>query len=123
MSEIQSGVIKCIADSLSVKKDTLTPDTLLITDLGADSLDIMDIMFQLEEEFNIKLEKEDFDFLRKIGMERDVAVIDGLLSNDAKMKLKEFLPHLEVEKEIKPADLGSYLSVLSIMNLVQNRVS
>ena len=119
MSDLQQGVFKCIAESLSVEESELTPNTLLIKDLGADSLDIMDIMFQLEEEFDIKLEKEDFDFLRKIGMDREVAVEEGMLTSDAKSKLKEFLPELDEAAEIKPADLGNYLSVSSVIGLVE----
>lgn len=122
MSDIQNGVMKCISASLSVKQSSLNLDTLLISELNADSLDIMDIMFQLEEEFDIKLEKEDFDFLRKIGMERDVAVVDGLLTSEAKEKLKTFLPSLKTEATIKPADLGAFLSVSSIVGLVESRL-
>lgn len=122
MSDIQSGVMKCISASLSVKQSQLNLETLLIGELNADSLDIMDIMFQLEEEFDIKLEKEDFDFLRKIGMERDIAVVDGLLTKDAKEKLKTYLPALKVESDIKPAELGTFLSVSSIIGLVESRL-
>jgi acyl carrier protein len=120
MSEIQAGVFKCIAESLSIDESELSPKTLLIKDLGADSLDIMDIMFQLEETFDIKLEKEDFDFLRKIEMDREQAVVEGLLTNDAKIKLKEFLPEIDMSAEIKPAELGNYLSVSSVMGLVHH---
>lgn len=123
MSNIETGVIKCIADSLSVEESELKMNTLLIKELGADSLDIMDIMFQLEDEFSIKLEKEDFDFLRKIGMEREAAVIDEHLTQEAKDKLKEFLPELDVTATLKPAQLGNYLSVSSIVGLVQSQQS
>lgn len=123
MSDILNGVNKCVAESMSVNQDELTMDTLLISDLDADSLDIMDIMFQLEEEFDIKLEKEDFDFLRKIGMEREQAVVDGILTAEALSKLKEHLPLLDTAQELKPVDLGKFLSISSIVKLVEDQKS
>lgn len=123
MSELVSKVNMCIADSLSVEESELKPESLLIKDLEADSLDIMDIMFKLEEEFDIKLEKEDFDFLRKIEISKEEAIIDGILTMDAKIKLKQFLPELIVEQELKPVQLGNFLSVSAIVALVTEHTS
>lgn len=120
MSEsILKGVIKCVADGFAIDASELTIKTKLITDLDADSLDIMDLMFQLEEVFDIKLEKDDFNFLTKIDMPREKAVVDDLLTTEAKESLKEYLPDLEIEKELRPSDLSQYLSLASLVKLVQ----
>ena len=123
MSDLQSSVNKCIAESLSVETLELLPETLLIKDLEADSLDIMDIMFKLEEAFDIKLEKEDFDFLRKIQIPKEEAIIDGVLTKEAQEKLKVFLPELVINDNLKPAELGNFLSVSAITSLVQSHIS
>jgi acyl carrier protein len=122
-SEIINGVYKCVSSSLATPQSSLAEETRLVSDLNADSLDIMDIIFQLEEEFSIKLEKEDFNFLLKVGMDRDQAVKDGLLTLEAKTVLKTFMPSLELEKDLRPADLSQYLSLFSIVNLVQEKLS
>ena len=65
MSEIRTKVIDIIADRLSRDKATITDASNVITDLGADSLDIAEIMMDLEDAFGVKLE-EDQD-LKTIG--------------------------------------------------------
>lgn len=122
MSDLEQKVIYSVSDSLSVDESEIQNKTRLITDLDADSLDIMDIMFKLEEEFDIKLEKEDFDFLKKIDMDREEAVVDGVLTKDALKRLKDYLPELETEKPLKPAELGSYLTINALNKLVQSKL-
>lgn len=65
MSEIRNKVIDIIADRLSKDKATITDASNVIADLGADSLDIAEIMMDLEDAFGVKLE-EDQD-LKTIG--------------------------------------------------------
>ena len=48
-----------IADVLNVSPETLTPDTTFVDDLGADSLDIFQIIMGIEEEFDIEIQNED----------------------------------------------------------------
>jgi len=48
-----------IADVLKVDKATITPETTFVDDLGADSLDIFQIIMGIEEEFDIEIDNED----------------------------------------------------------------
>ena len=66
MSEIREKVITIIAERLSQDKDSVTDNSNVIADLGADSLDIAEIMMDLEDAFGIKVE-EDTDGLNTIG--------------------------------------------------------
>ena len=65
MSDISTKVIDIIADRLSRDKATITEASNIVADLGADSLDIAEIMMDLEDAFGVKLE-EDQD-LKTIG--------------------------------------------------------
>lgn len=65
MSEVRNKVIEIIADRLSRDKASITEASNVIADLGADSLDIAEIMMDLEDQFGVKLE-EDQD-LKTIG--------------------------------------------------------
>lgn len=65
MSDIRNKVIDIIADRLSRDKATITEASNIVADLGADSLDIAEIMMDLEDAFGVKLE-EDQD-LKTIG--------------------------------------------------------
>ena len=55
--EIQKKVQDILADSLGVDEDEVTPQAVLRDDLGAESIDYLDIQFRLEKAFGIKIEK------------------------------------------------------------------
>lgn len=57
-----------IADVLNVPKDDITPETTFVDDLGADSLDIFQIIMGIEEEFDIEIDNEEAE---KITTVRD----------------------------------------------------
>jgi acyl carrier protein len=65
VSEIRNKVIEIIAERLSRDKASITEASNVVADLGADSLDIAEIMMDLEDQFGVKLE-EDQD-LKTIG--------------------------------------------------------
>ena len=58
VSEIKNKVIDIIADRLSRDKATITEASNIVADLGADSLDIAEIMMDLEDAFGVKLEDD-----------------------------------------------------------------
>lgn len=58
MSDIRNKVIDIIADRLSKDKATITEASNIVADLGADSLDIAEIMMDLEDAFGVKLEED-----------------------------------------------------------------
>lgn len=56
-----------LADQLEVEEDTITADTDIQDDLGADSLDVVDLIMSLEDEFEIEVPDEDIEKLRTVG--------------------------------------------------------
>ena len=58
---------KIIADVLSVEPDEITPDTTFIDDLGADSLDVYQIIMAVEDELGIEVNEEDAEKISTVG--------------------------------------------------------
>ncbi len=58
---------KVIADVLNVDENEITEDTSFVDDLGADSLDVFEIIMQLEDEFGIKISNEDAENIVTVG--------------------------------------------------------
>lgn len=56
-----------LADQLEVEEDTITTETDIQDDLGADSLDVVDMVMSLEDEFEIEVPDEDIESLRTVG--------------------------------------------------------
>lgn len=58
---------KIIAEVLNVDADEITMDTTFVDDLGADSLDIFQIIMGIEEEFDIEISNEDAEKIASVG--------------------------------------------------------
>ena len=67
MSAIADKVKKIIVDQLGVSEDQVTPEAKLIEDLGADSLDQVELIMALEEEFGADIPDEDAEKLQTVG--------------------------------------------------------
>ncbi|MGA7876860.1 MAG: acyl carrier protein [Desulfoferrobacter sp.] len=76
-SEMKGKIIEIIANQLGVEKDIITPEANVVDDLGADSLDVVELVMALEEAFDLEIPDEDaenirtvkdiYDYLEKVG--------------------------------------------------------
>jgi acyl carrier protein len=65
--EIHQKVVDLIVDQLGVDADSVTEDAHFIDDLGADSLDTVELVMAFEEEFDIEIPDEDAEKLETVG--------------------------------------------------------
>ncbi len=56
-----------LADQFDVEEDTINEDTSLQDDLGADSLDVVDLLMSIEDEFEIEVPDEDVENIKTVG--------------------------------------------------------
>ena len=67
MSDIEEKVKDIIAEELGVERDKVTPAASLMEDLGADSLDTVELVMAFEKEFDIDIPDEEAEKLRTVG--------------------------------------------------------
>ena len=67
MATIQDKARAFIATKLNVSENEVTPEKHLFNDLGADSLDVVELLMILEREFNIKLSEDDTANVKTVG--------------------------------------------------------
>ena len=67
MSDKQEKVIDIIVDKLGVEKNKVTPEANFINDLGADSLDQVELIMELEEEFDLEISDEEAESLTTVS--------------------------------------------------------
>lgn len=60
-------VRKLIAEQLNISEDKVTPETRIVEDLGADSLDMVEMLMTLEEEFGIEVPDEEAANLKQVS--------------------------------------------------------
>ena len=56
-----------LAEQFDIDEDTLTADTDLQEDLGADSLDVVDLLMSIEDEFEVEIPDEEIENIRTVG--------------------------------------------------------
>lgn len=67
MSSVADKVKKIVVEQLGVSEDQITPEAKFIEDLGADSLDLVELVMALEEEFGSDIPDEDAEKLTTVG--------------------------------------------------------
>ncbi|MDC3379489.1 acyl carrier protein [Planctomycetota bacterium] len=66
-ASVADKVTEIVCDQLGVSRDKVTPETSFINDLGADSLDTVELVMELEEEFDISIPDEDAEKIQTVG--------------------------------------------------------
>ena len=66
-STIEAKVKSIIADQLGVGEDEIKPESSFIEDLGADSLDIVELVMAMEEEFEVEIPDEEAENIKSVG--------------------------------------------------------
>ena len=77
MDEITSRVIDIVAEELAVDTDEITESSSFIEDLGADSLDVVELVMAFEEEFDVEIPDEDAEDIRTV--EDAVSYLEDIL--------------------------------------------
>ena len=67
MSEIEAKVKSIISDKLGVDEAEVKPEASFTGDLGADSLDVVDLVMSIEENFDVEIPDEDVEGIKTVG--------------------------------------------------------
>jgi len=124
--EIYEKVKEAIVDALGVDADEVKPDSVLFDDLGAESLDLLDIVFRLEKAFGIKIPRGGVqqDLLAAEGIKEQDVIVDGALTELGAQKLKERMTEVKGEK-IKAGfridDIPTLFTVQTFVNIVKQQ--
>lgn len=67
MASVEERVKDIVASQLSAEKDKITRETHFVNDLGADSLDTVELVMELEEEFDISIPEDAAEKIQRVG--------------------------------------------------------
>ncbi len=122
--EIFTTVQKCVATALGRDEDEVQVDKVLSRDLEAESIDYLDITFQLEKAFKIKIEKDDL-FPQKIFQDENF-VKDGAVTQAGLDFLRTKLPFADLDefsKDPKVTRVPDIFTVGLLVNYVKTKVA
>ncbi len=120
------GKVKALlVDALSVDDDEVTPHARLQADLNAESIDFLDIVFRLEREFGLKIDRNDL-FPESIFSGDPKFVQNGKLTPDGLAELKAKMPYADMtafEKDPTFDKIGDLFTVDLITRYIHSRVA
>ncbi|MHC4547923.1 MAG: acyl carrier protein [Planctomycetota bacterium] len=122
--EIFAKVQKCVATALGRDEDEVQPDKALQRDLEAESIDYLDITFQLEKAFGITIEKDEL-FPQKVFQD-ETLVSEGVVTKKGLEFLQEKLPFAdlgEFRDDPKVAKVPDLFTVGLLVNYVKMKLS
>jgi len=114
-----------LADSLAIEPSGIGLESRLIDDLGADSLDFVDLMFAIEREFGVKLREADLNFLAKLDFSSPSVMRDGVLTPETIAALAPLMPALQRIADptrVTPGQLFSLLTVETLCLMIERRL-
>lgn len=119
--EIFEGVRAALVEALAVDKEEVTDTATLVGDLGAESIDLLDIVYRLEKTFEIKIDRGELipDELTKDGSD---FVQNGKLTAVGLEEIKKRLPYANFssfEKNPLVANITTVLTVKDMCHLVE----
>jgi acyl carrier protein len=115
--EVFLKVQDVLIEALGVDDDEVTPDAIIRDDLGAESIDFLDIQFRLEKEFDIKIPRG--EMMDESLAQDERYVQDGKITEAGIAELKERMPHAD----FKDFDAGSDLDAMSKLFTVDTVVN
>ncbi|GAB4141529.1 MAG: acyl carrier protein [Planctomycetaceae bacterium] len=95
--EIFEKVQETLCDALGVDDDEVTAEATLIGDLGAESIDFLDIVFRLEKNFDLKIPRGEL-FPENLASADSSFVQDGTITEEGLAELRKQIPHADVDK-------------------------
>ena len=122
--EVFTKVQAALVDALGVDDDEVTQEATMVGDLGAESIDFLDIVFKLEKAFGIKVPREELfpeDILTNASY-----VKDGKVTETGISELKARMPWANLSKfEANPRvqDFGDVLTVGDLCRYVQSKLA
>ena len=124
--DVFTRVRALIADSLALQEAGITPQSCLIDDLGADSLDFVDLTFAIEKAFGVKLREAELNFLTRLDFSSPAVMQGGYLTRDTIASIRPLLPALDRAPDpdrVTPGELFSLLTVETLCLMIQRRLS
>jgi acyl carrier protein len=122
--QVLEQVRTVMVDALGVDDDEVKPEATLMGDLGAESIDFLDIVFRLEKAFGIKIPREEL-FPAEAIINNPEFVSNGKLTTKGVAELKARMPHTDISEFAKNPELSKLpdlFTVGMIVNFVESKL-
>jgi acyl carrier protein len=124
--EIFEELKPLLVEVLGVAPETIRRESVLVADLGAESIDLLDLSFRIEEKFQVRIEANELEREAIKRIPGGVYEKDGYLTEAAIGEIKKSLPELDPAKfaqGLRKVDLPSLLTVAFFVQLIARKLA
>ncbi len=121
--EIFEKIREALVEALGVDDDEVTPEATLVGDLGAESIDFLDIVFRLEKAFDIKIPRG--ELVPEDVLANSEYVQEGKVTEKGLEELRRRMPFADLEEFSKNPvvqDFGNVLTVADMVRFIEAKV-
>ena len=116
--EIHTAVQEAVVDALGVSEDEVTPDATLLGDLGAESIDLLDILFRLERKVGVKIQAADLGAHVQGGIpDEEFGDEQGKITPKGMAQLKKVMPQIDADELAGKLEAEKVMSLFTVQNL------
>ncbi|MCA9110266.1 MAG: acyl carrier protein [Planctomycetaceae bacterium] len=123
--EVFEKVQETLVDALGVDDDEVTPEATLIGDLGAESIDFLDIVFRLEKNFDVKIPRGEL-FPENLTSAESGFVEDGVVTEKGIAELRARMPHADIDSfasDPKVENISELFTVEMICKFLESKLN
>ena len=125
-TEIFSQLKPLLVEVLGVAPEAIRMESVLVADLGAESIDLLDLSFRIEEEFKVTIEANEIEREARKRLPGGVYEKDGCLTEEALAEIRQAAPELDPHKIVtglRKTDLPSLLTVSFFVHLIARKLA
>jgi acyl carrier protein len=125
MADVDAAVTEAVTEALALDEDEVQPSSTLMDDLGAESIDLLDILFRVEKSTGVKIEASDLgDYIQggipddEFGDENEIVTDQGI------EQLKKVMPQIDVDElkgNLKAEEVITHFTVQNLVDMVKAR--
>ena len=125
MADVDSAVKEAVVEALALDDDEVTPESTLMDDLGAESIDLLDILFRIEKSTGVKIEASYLgDYMQGGIPDDEFSDENEVITEKGAQHLKTVMPQVdpnELAGSLKADEVISLFTVQNLVDMVKTR--
>ena len=125
MADVDAAVKEAVVEALALDDDEVTPESTLMDDLGAESIDLLDILFRIEKSTGVKIEASDLgDYMQGGIPDEEFSDENEVITDKGAQHLKTVMPQVdpgELAGSLKAEEVITLFTVENLSQMVKSR--
>jgi len=120
MADVDAAVKEAVVEALALDDDEVTPDSTLMDDLGAESIDLLDILFRIEKSTGVKIEASDLGDYIQGGISDDEFSDDNeVITEKGAEQLAKVMPQVNASELAGSLQAEEVITLFTVANLTE----